>query len=136
MLFEVPVDHFPVQQRAAPECQQRSNLLRISHISVIQRQEVSAAVEVFSPSVRRSQFTFPIVRFDNCNRTHVADVPKQRSLSLPPSARQSRQQTKQRQPTERFRSTFQIPNLLQLPSRLHSTAVSLSQHSYLHLGGP
>ncbi|KAK6754480.1 hypothetical protein RB195_013467 [Necator americanus] len=130
MLFEVPVDHFPMKQRP-DQRPQRPSLLRIPQISVIQRQEVSAAVEVLSPSVQRSQFTFSIVRFDNCNRTHVADIPKQRSLSLPPSV-QSQQQTKQRQPTERFRSTFQIPNLLQLPSRLLFAAASLSQLSSLH----
>lgn len=49
MLFEVPVDHFPVQ-RVAPERPQRPSLLRIPQITIIQRQEVTAAVEPLSPS--------------------------------------------------------------------------------------
>ncbi|EPB71128.1 hypothetical protein ANCCEY_09789 [Ancylostoma ceylanicum] len=91
MLFEVPVDHFPVQ-RAAPERPQRPFLLRIPQISLIQRQEVSAAVEPLSPSVRRSQFMFPKAPVassssEESSRTVVADIPVERKASRRSPAR-------------------------------------------------
>ncbi|RCN36969.1 hypothetical protein ANCCAN_17150 [Ancylostoma caninum] len=118
MLFEVPVDHFPVQ-RVAPERPQRPILLRIPQISIIQRQEVSAAVEPLSPSVRRSQFMFPkapVASSSDSSRTVVAAISVERKPSLSPAL----------QPQQRQRSrSFQTPQLMQLPFRLLSAAISL-----------
>ncbi|RCN33455.1 hypothetical protein ANCCAN_20717 [Ancylostoma caninum] len=118
MLFEVPVDHFPVQ-RVAPERPQRPVLLRIPQISIIQRQEVSAAVEPLSPSVRRSQFIFPkapVASSSDSSRTVVAAIPVERKPSLTPAL----------QPQQRQRSrSFQTPQLMKFPFRLLSAAISL-----------
>ncbi|EYC11964.1 hypothetical protein Y032_0049g1876 [Ancylostoma ceylanicum] len=120
MLFEVPVDHFPVQ-RAAPERPQRPFLLRIPQISLIQRQEVSAAVEPLSPSVRRSQFMFPKAPVassssEESSRTVVADIPVERKASRRSPAVQP-QQLRQNS------RTFQTPQLMKFPFRLLSAAI-------------
>ncbi|KAL6741475.1 hypothetical protein Aduo_014726 [Ancylostoma duodenale] len=119
MLFEVPVDHFPVQ-RVAPERPQRPVLLRIPQISIIQQQEVTAAVGPLSPSVRRSQFMFPkapVATSSDSSRKVIAAIPVERK----PSLRLALQPQQQRQ---RSRS-FQTPQLMKFPFRLLSAAISM-----------
>ncbi|XGW04171.1 hypothetical protein V3C99_015373 [Haemonchus contortus] len=76
MIFEVPVDHFPVQRARL----QRPQPLILPQISIVQsRAELSANV-VSSPSVQRSQFTFFAV-----TRQPAADIPIRR-ISPPRTA--------------------------------------------------
>ncbi|KAJ1350103.1 hypothetical protein KIN20_005820 [Parelaphostrongylus tenuis] len=56
MIFEVPVDHFPPQH---DRVQRAASLLPIL-FKMQSRNEISANVEVLTPSVRHSQFAFPL----------------------------------------------------------------------------
>ncbi|CAJ0591859.1 unnamed protein product [Cylicocyclus nassatus] len=125
MLFEVPVDHFPVQCVAATERPHRPILhLRIPQLSLIQRQEVSAAVAP-SPSVLRSQFNF-CPTFPTLSRTAVVE----QATEQPKSSYSTVRPQSRRQPvvhsSSSSRRTFQTPStLLQLPMRLLSRTMPL-----------
>ncbi|KHJ75768.1 hypothetical protein OESDEN_24616 [Oesophagostomum dentatum] len=129
MLFEVPVDHFPVQRAERPHRPQI--LLRIPQISLIQRQEVSAAVEPKSPSVCRSQFNFCSASTSSTPRVTRKAISE--SLSVPvegrryscPSVRpqNSRPSTQPSTPSR----LFQRSPLHEQFRRLFSSALSLQQ---------
>ncbi|VDO65857.1 unnamed protein product [Heligmosomoides polygyrus] len=108
MIFEVPVDHFPVQRTMRPL---RPPALLLTQISALQgSQEVSEAV-VLSPSVRRSQFTFGSLPLHLSTGASMG-----RAVSMPSLAR--------RTPTPVSPAQSML-KLLSLPLRFLSTAVSL-----------
>ncbi|WKY09692.1 hypothetical protein Q1695_002221 [Nippostrongylus brasiliensis] len=85
MIFEVPVDHFPVQ-RTRP---QRPPTIVLPQLSVLQNRDEISAATLLSPSVNRSQFTFSAVprRLSSAESTSSCTV--SRASSMPSLAHRS-----------------------------------------------
>ncbi|CAD6189612.1 unnamed protein product [Caenorhabditis auriculariae] len=110
MIFEVPVDHFPMQQVRKPD-------LRLPSINVVaQSEQVSADIPPLSPSVRQSHFNFPTLN----NRARLrAELPPtfKRTNSAPALHSQPVRRGSSPLSIRIFRNKSAL-DLLQLPFRI------------------
>ncbi|CAI2354677.1 unnamed protein product [Caenorhabditis sp. 36 PRJEB53466] len=134
MIFEVPIDHFPASSQQVSRTRDHKPL-RLSTVQ-LQSKEVNAAVAPLSPSVRRSQFNFSAeVQKSAIPKVRASIPPLKRALTSPALPVQhlnlnlmrkgstpSSQASRNNSVSDLFRN-----DLLKMPARLLSTAVSLHQ---------